>query len=143
MSSIHIIQGKKAAVLEAEAGENLLELLRKNGFYPDSPCGGNGRCGKCRVELVKDGDSRFVLSCRSELEGDCTVIVPERGSGGEILTEGSSQELRLSPRPGLGAAVDIGTTTVALRLFDLSCGKELGRKSAWNAQGPYGASGQA
>ena len=139
MSSIHVIQGEKSAVLMAETGENLLELLRKNGFYPDAPCGGNGRCGKCRVDLIRDGSSRSVLSCRSVVEGDCRVIVPERSSGGEILTEGSGQPLCLSPRAGLGAAVDIGTTTVALRLFELSSGRELGQKSAWNAQGPYGA----
>ena len=139
MSSIHVIQGKKTAVLEAETGENLLELLRRNGFYPDAPCGGKGRCGKCKVELEREGRSRSVSSCRYEVEGDCTVIVPERSTGGEILTEGSGQLLSHSPREGLGAAVDIGTTTVALRLFDLSSGLELGRKSAWNAQAPYGA----
>lgn len=114
-------------------------MLRRNGFSPSAPCGGNGRCGKCGVELIKDGCSHHVLSCRSEVEGDCTLIVPERDTGGEILTGSSGYKLSHSPREGLGAAVDIGTTTVALRLFDLESGDELGQKSAWNAQGPYGA----
>ena len=35
--------------------------------------------------------------------------------------------------------MDIGTTTVAVKLFDLKDGRELGVKSAWNAQAPYGA----
>ena len=40
---------------------------------------------------------------------------------------------------GLGAAVDLGTTTVALRLFDRADGKLLAQAQDWNAQAPYGA----
>lgn len=67
------------------------------------------------------------------------VIVPEKGEGGEILMDGSHRAVRLSVRSGLGAAVDIGTTTVALRLFELETGRELGSHNGWNAQGAYGA----
>lgn len=42
-------------------------------------------------------------------------------------------------RSGLGAAVDLGTTTVALRLFDRADGKLLAQAQDWNAQAPYGA----
>ena len=37
-----------------------------------------------------------------------------------------------------GAAVDLGTTTVAVRLYDLETGIELATDSAWNAQAAYG-----
>lgn len=36
-----------------------------------------------------------------------------------------------------GAAVDLGTTTVAVRLYDLETGIELATDSAWNAQAAY------
>lgn len=38
-----------------------------------------------------------------------------------------------------GAAVDIGTSTIAVELVDLVSGKRLGRAAAVNAQAPYGA----
>ena len=34
--------------------------------------------------------------------------------------------------------MDLGTTTVAVKLFDLSDGTGIGSRSAWNAQAPYG-----
>ena len=42
-------------------------------------------------------------------------------------------------RTGLSAAVDLGTTTVVLRMHDLATGRELGTNSQWNVQAPYGA----
>lgn len=39
--------------LPAEAGVNLLRLLKENGFY-EADCGGNGSCGKCRVKYLKE-----------------------------------------------------------------------------------------
>ena len=36
-------------VIDAPAGANLLEVLRENGLHPDAPCGGKGKCGKCKV----------------------------------------------------------------------------------------------
>ena len=42
-------------------------------------------------------------------------------------------------RTGCGAAVDLGTTTVVVRLYDLASGAELATGSGWNAQAPYGA----
>ena len=44
-------------------------------------------------------------------------------SGGDILTDGSGV-LTAEGRLGYGAAVDLGTTTVALKLFDLKKEKE-------------------
>ena len=40
---------------------------------------------------------------------------------------------------GLGIAVDVGTTTVAIQLFDLRAGTELGSHTAANHQSAYGA----
>jgi len=37
--------------VQAAPGETLLEVLRRAGAQPDAPCGGHGRCGKCRVQI--------------------------------------------------------------------------------------------
>lgn len=42
-------QGKK---IECEAGSVLIDTLREHGVRIDAPCGGSGRCGKCRVRVV-------------------------------------------------------------------------------------------
>ena len=43
------------------------------------------------------------------------------------------------PRPGLGVAVDLGTTTLVAQLLDLTTGKVLAVSTALNAQARYGA----
>lgn len=116
-----------------------MELLRKNGYELRAPCGGKGLCGKCLVTLVKDGREEKVLACRTKVDADCTVILPASFQGGEILSDTAETDFYLTPRTGYGAAVDIGTTTVAMKLFELSSGQELGSSTAWNAQGSFGA----
>ena len=58
---------------------------------------------------------------------------------GVILTDTLTLPKVQADRSGLGAAVDLGTTTVALRLFDRADGKLLAQAQDWNAQAPYGA----
>ena len=139
MSRILAYQGDHCFELTCAEGENLLELLRRGGVQLSAPCGGTGKCGKCRVEIARDGKRESVLACQYRAEGDCTVYVPAL-TGGSICTEGQERTLSFTPgRSGLGAAVDIGTTTVAVRLYDLADGSLLGTDSAWNAQAAYGA----
>lgn len=139
MSRILTFQGDHCFELEAAAGEPLLETLRRGGVTLSAPCGGGGKCGKCRVELVRDGKRERVLACQTRVKGDCTVYVPVL-AGGSICTQGAERSLPCTPgRTGLGAAVDLGTTTVAVHLYDLTDGSLLGVDSAWNAQAPFGA----
>ena len=134
MSRVLVEHSGGTKSLEALPGESLLDLLRRGGFPVSAPCGGNGKCGKCKVRL---DDGRVVLACRTPAE-NCRVIL-EENSGGAICTDSAAEAKSVEGREGLGAAVDIGTTTVAVKLFDLKDGRELGVKSAWNAQAPYGA----
>ena len=133
MSRVLVEHKGGTSLLEALPGESLLDLLRRGGFRISAPCGGNGSCGKCRVRL---GGGQEVLACRTPA-ADCRVIIEE--DGGLICTDTGGTAAVTDGREGLGAAVDLGTTTVAVKLFDLSDGHELGTKSAWNAQSPYGA----
>ena len=68
MSTINFINENKT--VHAEKGENLLILMRRAGFEPDAPCGGNGKCGKCKVTLA---DGSTVLACQTKIEGDLTI----------------------------------------------------------------------
>ncbi|MBQ4370242.1 MAG: 2Fe-2S iron-sulfur cluster binding domain-containing protein, partial [Oscillospiraceae bacterium] len=41
-----------------QEGITLLEAARSAGIVLDSPCGGNGTCGKCTVK-IDDGEKTF------------------------------------------------------------------------------------
>ncbi|MBE6920329.1 MAG: DUF4445 domain-containing protein [Ruminococcaceae bacterium] len=80
--------------IEANVGDNLLELARRANVAIDAPCSGNGSCGKCRVQLLEGNldtipsrhisDEEFAagwrLSCNCKIVGDCTVLVPDIAS---------------------------------------------------------------
>ena len=123
-------------------------------FSVDEPCGGHGRCGKCRVIargalspvsvsekrlLSEDELARGVrLACLTYAEGDCEAW-REGESEASILLDGITAPITLSPTfERYGAAIDIGTTTLAARLFDRS-GICLAERSRLNPQSRWGA----
>ena len=121
-------------IIEAPAGANLLELLRSAGLAPEAPCGGNGKCGKCAVQV----DREKFLSCTYTVEKDITVALPDKTKT-QILTSGASAEVTLDPvQEGYLIAFDIGTTTVVCFLLSPN-GKELAAESMLNPQAPFGA----
>ena len=134
MSSIHIEQNGVTRTLSVPADETLLSALRRAGYSIPAACGGKGRCGKCRVPV--NGVPR--LACRVYPADGDTVTLPE-SAGGAILTRTLPPSACQPGRTGCAAAVDLGTTTVVARLYDLASGAELATESGWNAQAPYGA----
>ena len=133
MSSIHIEQNGVTRTLSVPADETL-SALRRAGYSIPAACGGKGRCGKCRVPV--NGVPR--LACRVYPADGDTVTLPE-SAGGAILTRTLPPPACQPGRTGCAAAVDLGTTTVVARLYDLASGAELATESGWNAQAPYGA----
>ncbi len=121
-------------VLEAAEKGNLLELLRREGFLLDAPCGGEGKCGKCRVIV----DGREVLACHTAVDRDMTVMLPEK-SEDTILTQGVLLSGEGAFRNHKSLAFDIGTTTVAGYLLEENTGNVLAVASAPNPQRVYGA----
>ncbi len=227
-------QGLQAQV---PIGATILEAAAQCGLDIPAPCGGQGRCGRCQVQ-VRDGaveqpqnahlkaEARaagYVLACQARLQGPATVLLPaslaleqvvsslgaadygalvptcdwkhdptlrvvavqceppsladntndldrlrrallrQHGISGvhislpllqvlpqrlrsadwrpTVVLEPRAEGARLvdvlpGHRPGrtLGAAVDIGTTTVKLLLVDLDSGEALDSASAYNTQ---------
>lgn len=122
-------------ILEAAPGENLLALLRREGLAPDAPCGGQGRCGKCRVLL----NGQPVLACGASVFADAVVTVPQNDAP-LVLTQSTGVPCALSPAAeGFLIAIDIGTTTVAGCLMDRETGKELASFGIPNPQSSFGA----
>jgi len=133
------------------SGATLLEAAGRAGIILNSVCGGRGICGKCILVLEPQG--REVPACQYRVSSDLTVRVPasSRYFKEQILTEGAALETKLeadiyeryvrAAGAGriLGAAVDIGTTTVVASLVDMRTGGVLGVAAQSNPQSRYGA----
>lgn len=133
----------------------LSELLLKSSAGFSMPCGGNGKCRKCKVSITgaaspmtetekqvlsdEEKSNNIRLACMTRIIGDAVVTLPDVGAL-NILSGMELPETELKPwARGLGVAVDIGTTTVAAYLFDLSNGTLLNKGVALNPQHALGA----
>lgn len=121
----------------------LSQVLETAGLVLAHPCGSRGVCGKCAVQLSGDvsapNDFEIKagtrLSCQAVLLGDATVWLPKHHSMEQIEIGGSEPLTSTAPMEGrLGAAVDIGTTTIALKLCDLKTSQLLSSSAQLNPQ---------
>ncbi len=208
-------------------GTVLLEAAGRAGVILQTPCGGKGTCGKCRVRLVdtppvpsaasvgilspKQVEEGYRLACCTPVDAPLVVDVPAEStfeSQQQILTDDSGADVEVSPLvhkrrfelplpssedpradlvrlrailgdidvspelmrlmsaflranewkgtavlsnnhlvaleagdttdDGYGVAVDLGSTTVVGKLFDLVSGRECGVASAINPQVTFG-----
>ena len=78
------------------------------------------------------------LACEAKISGSCRLYLEGAGGKTKIAVNAQGELDFLSPRYSCcGLAVDIGTTTIAMKLFDKeSC---LGYETALNPQESYGA----
>jgi len=122
-------------MIHTGSAARLMSVLQKNGIYLDAPCGGNGKCGKCKV--IVNGSER--LACETIVDRDMEVILPQR-SGLNVLQSGITATQNVAPiREGYLLAFDIGTTSVVCFLLDGKTGKELAKSSMLNPQTAFGA----
>jgi uncharacterized 2Fe-2S/4Fe-4S cluster protein (DUF4445 family) len=131
------------------AQASLRDLLFEQGV--EFPCGGNGRCRGCKVRVMA-GEAPLT---QAEL---ARLSAPERAAGwrlacqlvpaGDLTLElrqwdaailGNDAAFSFSPRPGLGVAVDLGTTTLVAQLLDLTTSQVLAVRTALNPQARHGA----
>ncbi len=83
--------------ISVEEGTNLLEAQIQAGLHPNAPCGGQGKCGKCLVRVLRPGqEAQVVKACCEKVTGDVTVETLEKEEL-HVLTEGVAQLGGLSP----------------------------------------------
>lgn len=118
--------------VETPTGTPLIQLLKQDLSLP---CGGHGRCGKCRIFaegdlsplteeekslLSKDEiQNNIRLACCTKVLGNSTVKLYQTEKAARICTDTIVPWEAPSPMfSEIGAAIDIGTTTLAANLYD-------------------------
>lgn len=129
-----------------QPGENVAQALLRKDYKVPMACGGNGTCGKCKVEI----DGAWVNSCKlyPKPEEDIIISAFGWGEGREELTqiagvekinitEGRAREAKGQTRKTF-LAVDIGTTTIAAALVEKETGAVLATAGCGNSQRIFG-----
>lgn len=141
MSILTIIQNGQERTAHFDGTPTLDEVLIREGLRIPHPCGGRGVCGKCAVTVqgaVSLPSTREValgcrLSCVTRLTGDARVTLPDMTAAMRIVSDTAPLKIT-EPIDACGVAIDIGTTTVALKAFDLQSGACVGAAAAPNPQ---------
>ena len=134
------------AQISVPTGTLLLDAAKSAGVYIDSPCGGNGTCGKCIVLLDQNGNVTRMLACKTKVLQDCTVTLPQAAQL-NTLRIGAERAVEFAPCSDLAelvdgacfAAFDLGTTSIVCYLLDGTTGEQIASCGMQNPQSAYGA----
>lgn len=144
MHTVTVHYEGKTRTVRVPAGTPLLDVLWDHHFEVYAPCGGSGTCGMCLV-LIRDHG--YVTSCLYPVTQDMDVVLP--GPMETRVLASQYDHLRelpflpgkstfLSPRP-FGVAIDLGTSTLAFYLLDLTTGSLVETRTANNPQSIHGS----
>lgn len=152
LAKLVLITGKGKKVCRVRRGISLLQALAGAGVNLELPCGGRGICGGCRVLLKGEVSSptpeeeRFFpsrllrqgwrLACQVSIRGDIEVHLPDRENPPGVRFDSG---LRRAEETRVGAAVDLGTTTLVVTLVDMESGRRLVTVAGLNPQAAIGA----
>lgn len=158
MPRIRIVDltGRITGETRQNEGEALAHAFERAQIVRSYPCGGKGTCGKCRCrvmegEAVITKEERLLLTeeelevgerllCRLTFLTDGTILLPVQEGNIEsvgVSDCGAAGSVRTGQK--YDAAVDIGTTTVALALCERNSGSVAASASRNNSQRSYGA----
>ena len=140
---------------EYQCAEGMLlsKFLHAHNMAVSLPCGGNGKCGKCKViargelsplsaaekKLLTEEElaAGMRLACEAKVQGNCALeFCAEQVS--QVAVEGAGDHGIRKPRyQEHGIAIDIGTTTIAMKLFDRT--RAIDAETGLNPQERFGA----
>lgn len=128
------------------------ELLSKAGIPFGLPCAGRGVCGKCKARVygtiseLTESERRALtekeisdcvrLTCQTFALGGITVSLTADEYAAPAFEQSGKKRITAKR---IGAAVDIGTTTVTAAVYDLDDGELLCMDTKLNLQSVFGA----
>ena len=134
----------------------ILDFLRENNICLNAACNGLGICGKCKIKIGnlkafegerkvlgdKDIDAGYRLACMHSVdECDKGTILKDikESTGSVVLVDGFMPRVsHTNICDKYGIVIDIGTTTVAMELIDLSNAAIIAKASDINSQIAFG-----
>lgn len=143
MATLTIHQDQRTVKVDFDAPQSLAALLAQADVSLGQPCGGRGICGKCAVALtgqVSEPNAAEIrcgvrLACQAVITGDAEITLPTLLPMRQIEGGSADDLFPAAPMPGrFGAAIDIGTTTIALLLYELATGRCIGAANMLNPQ---------
>ncbi len=92
MAEYKVTFNHKSEPIFVKSGTLVTEAARLAGIEINQPCGGQGRCGRCVVQVTEgrirqrsalrlsaeDLKVGYCLACQSVIEGDVSILVPEQ-----------------------------------------------------------------
>jgi len=116
MESFRVLFQPDGRTVDVDEGHTVIDAARKAGIHLNSPCGGTGVCGNCKV-LITDGDDipvtesdrehfreheleeGYRLACQLRVTSDLTVLIPDetRLSDQKILETGAERTVTPDP----------------------------------------------
>lgn len=138
------------------SGMTILDFLRENNICLNAACNGLGICGKCKIKIEnlkafeserkvlgdKDIAAGYRLACMHSVdECDKEIILKDfkESTGSVVLVDGFIPKFsHTNICDKYGIAIDIGTTTVAMELIDLSNAAIIAKASEINSQIAFG-----
>ena len=167
-TEITVKRGSESRTVTLIDGESLMDLLLREGYYISAVCGGRGRCGKCGVQILEGfcqpsaADRAFYqpeelkagwrLSCECyptddlvvafDLADESEIVVPDleeepqgtgncAGDAADAAADGTAASYQ--------AAIDIGTTTIAIQLYEEGREAPVHTVTMINGQRTFGA----
>ena len=147
-------RGEQVLAVDLGSERNLAELLAAHGLALNTRCGQKGLCDGCAVRLTGGKLTRVVdalevdatdgpidvKACEHRLgAGPASIFIPARSllAHKPQVVDQFKINVPYGHDPladGYGAAIDVGTTTVAVAIVDLSDGRIVGRASEFNGQ---------
>ena len=157
---IRVVMENQEQLIECQEQETLMEALLRQGIPYRADCGGRGTCGKCRLKVsagsqeVTHFDEKVLsaverqegyrLACKAVPEEDLTIVLIDNRekniatvTDNKIEYRGTISSDRL--QDGYVIGIDLGTTTLAMRLVQCKDQTVCATYAAVNPQRSYGA----
>lgn len=141
---MNTVKIKGYGTFKVRKGTRLIECLVKNSIPVIATCAGNGRCGSCRVKIIKtkkpsnEQDMLFIpqnlikkgfrLACQYKIKSDISVEIPKI----------SKKTSMVRSKRNCGLALDIGTTVIKGAAVNLKTGYTQRESRVYNLQNSVG-----
>jgi uncharacterized 2Fe-2S/4Fe-4S cluster protein (DUF4445 family) len=150
---VHFLPDERS--IEVEAGTTIAEAAQRAGVFLNNLCGGQGVCGKCRLEVIEgkaeageqsvsllseeEIQKGFVLACQTEVRDHLRVMIPpeSRAEASQIMV-GETAILEDGERTPLVRKIylELPEPTLEDNIADIErVSRELRRKIGWHSFG--------